>query len=45
MSKKKLLTTFKSIKRLKEAEYIEIENLVGKSKAKIIHNWISKEKQ
>ena len=45
MTKKKLLNTFKSIKRLKEADYIEIENLVGKSKAKIIHNWISKEKQ
>ena len=45
VTKKKLLTTFKSIKRLKEADYIEIENLVGKSKAKIIYNWISKEKQ
>ena len=45
VTKKKLLTTFKSIKRLKEAEYIEIENLVGKSKAEIITNWINKEKQ
>lgn len=41
VTKKKLLSTFKSIKRMKEADEIEIENAVGKSKAKIIINWIS----
>ncbi len=43
VTKKKLLTTFKSIKRLKEADSNEIENAIGKSKAKIIIDWINKE--
>lgn len=44
VTKKKLLSTFKSIKRLKDANYLEIENVVGKSKADIIIDWINKEK-
>jgi excinuclease ABC subunit C len=40
ITKKKLLATFKSIKRLKEADHAEIEKTVGKSKAKIIIDWI-----
>lgn len=40
ITKKKLLGTFKSIKRLKEADHAEIEKTVGKSKAKIIIDWI-----
>lgn len=43
VTKKKLLTTFKSIKRLKEADSNEIENAIGKSKAKIIIDWINNE--
>lgn len=43
VTKKNLLTTFKSIKRLKEADSNEIENAIGKSKAKIIIDWINKE--
>lgn len=44
VTKKKLLSTFKSIRRLKDANYLEIENVVGKSKADIIIDWINKEK-
>ena len=40
-TKKKLLSTFKSIKRLKEADLDEIEKVIGKSKAILIRNWIS----
>ena len=43
VTKKKLLSTFKSIRRLKDANYLEIENVVGKSKADIIIEWINKE--
>ncbi len=41
-TKKKLLTRFKSIKRLKEAKEEEIINLAGKSKGAIICKWIEK---
>ena len=44
VTKKKLLETFKSIKRLKEASYVDFENVVGKSKAKIIIDWINENK-
>ena len=44
VTKKKLLSAFKSIRRLKDANYAEIENVVGKSKADIIIDWINKEK-
>ena len=44
VTKKKLLSTFKSIKRLKEASYDEIEKVIGKSKANIIIDWINKNK-
>lgn len=39
-TKKKLLTHYKSIKRIKEAEQSELEELIGKSRAKVIMNWI-----
>jgi excinuclease ABC subunit C len=40
-TKKKLLTHFKSIKRIKEANEEEITKIVGKNKSFIIMNWIS----
>ncbi len=40
-TKKKLLTHFKSIKRIKEANEEEITKIVGKNKSSIIMNWIS----
>ena len=39
-TKKKLLSHFKSIKRIKEAGEEEIKNVAGKSKGEIIWNWI-----
>ncbi|HBX46925.1 MAG TPA: excinuclease ABC subunit C, partial [Porphyromonadaceae bacterium] len=35
-TKKKLLSHFKSIKRIKEAEQQEVEEVIGKAKAKLI---------
>lgn len=43
-TKKRLLSHFKSIKRLKEAKEEEIINAVGKSKGTIIWKWIEKNK-
>jgi excinuclease ABC subunit C len=43
-TKKKLLTHFKSIKRLKEANEEEIAVIAGKNKAGILMNWITEEK-
>ena len=40
-TKKKLLVHFKSIKRLKESDKEEIIKLIGKSKGKIIWEWIN----
>lgn len=40
-TKKKLLVHFKSIKRLKESDKEEIIKLIGKSKGKIIWDWIN----
>jgi excinuclease ABC subunit C len=37
-----LLTTFKSVKRVKEASYSELEHLIGKSKSTIIQNHFNK---
>ena len=45
VTKKKLLSTFKSIKRLKEADFAEIKDTVGRSKANIIINWIGEQKK
>lgn len=39
-TKKKLLTRFKSIKRIREAPQEEISELIGKSKAALIRQWI-----
>ena len=39
-TKKKLLSHFKSIKRIKEADFTEIVKLIGESRAKIIQRWI-----
>jgi excinuclease ABC subunit C len=44
-TKKKLLTHFKSIKRIKEAGRDEIIAIIGNSKGEIIHNWISETKK
>lgn len=44
-TKKKLLTHFKSIKRIKEAEREEIVRIVGKSKGELIGQWISESKK
>ena len=41
-TKKKLISHFKSIKRIKESSKEEIINLIGKSKASIIWEWINK---
>lgn len=41
-TKKKLLLHFKSIKRLKESDENEIINVIGKSKGRIIWDWINK---
>ena len=41
-TKKKLLAHFKSIKRIKEADEEEIEQLIGSSKAKLINEWKNK---
>ena len=43
-TKKKLLTHFKSIKRLKESGEEEIISVVGKSKSYLILNWINEKK-
>jgi len=43
-TKKKLLTHFKSIKRIKKASFEEITEVVGKSKANIIREWINQSK-
>jgi excinuclease ABC subunit C len=42
-SKQKLMQRFKSVKRLKEAELSEIETVVGKAKAEIIHRELNKD--
>jgi excinuclease ABC subunit C len=39
-TKKKLLTRFKSIKRIRQAPQEEISELIGKSKAALIRQWI-----
>jgi len=44
-TKKKLLTHFKSIKRLKEANEEEIVSVIGKSKGSIIMKWINEGKK
>ena len=41
-TKELLIKTFKSIKRIKEADYQEIANLIGKSKADILINGLKK---
>ena len=38
-SKKKLLTYFKSIKRIKEAEVSEIKSVLGESKGQLVFEW------
>ncbi len=43
-TKKKLLSHFKSIKRIKEADDEEVKNLIGKSKGEIIRKWIENSK-
>jgi len=43
-TKKKLLTHFKSVKRLKEANEEEIVSVIGKSKGSIIMKWINEGK-
>ncbi len=43
-TKKKLLSHFKSIKRIKEADDQEVKNLIGKSKGEIIRRWIENSK-
>ena len=42
-SKQKLMQRFKSVKRLKEAELSEIEAVLGRAKAEIIHRELNKE--
>jgi excinuclease ABC subunit C len=44
-TKKKLLSHFKSIKRIKEAGRDEIISIIGKSKGEIIYKWISETKK
>lgn len=44
-TKKKLLSHFKSIKRIKEANQKEIINAIGKSRGEIILKWIEESKQ
>lgn len=41
-TKELLIKTFKSVKRIKEADYQEIENLIGKAKANILINGLKK---
>ena len=41
-TKKKLITHFKSIKRLKESRREEIEQVIGKSKTEALINWFEK---
>lgn len=42
VSKKKLLSHFKSIKRIKEAEIEEIKNVLGESKGNLVYEWLNK---
>lgn len=44
-TKKKLLSHFKSIKRLKEASEEEIKKIIGKSKGEVIWKWINQSKK
>lgn len=44
-TKKKLLSHFKSIKRIKEASRDEITSIIGNSKGEIISKWISESKK
>ena len=44
-TKKKLLTHFKSIKRIKEADREEIIRIIGNSKGELIERWISESKK
>jgi excinuclease ABC subunit C len=44
VTKNKLLTHFKSIKRLKEADQKEIVSIIGPSKGNIIREWIDESK-
>jgi excinuclease ABC subunit C len=37
-----LIRTFKSIKRIKEADFQEIANLIGKAKAELVINSLKK---
>ena len=41
-TKELLIKTFKSVKRIKETDYQEIENLIGKAKANILINGLKK---
>lgn len=43
-TKKLLLRHFKSVKRIKEAEYSEIESVIGTSKAQIINKYFTEKK-
>ena len=43
-SKKKLLTHFKSIKRIKEAEASEIKSVLGESKGELVYEWFKNKK-
>ena len=42
VSRKKLLSHFKSIKRIKEAELNEIIEVIGESRGKLVYNWFNK---
>ena len=42
VSKKKLLSHFKSIKRIKEADVEEIKKVLGASKGELVYEWLNK---
>ena len=42
-TKELLLREFKSIEKLREADFVEVENLIGKSKAVLLKEYFSKE--
>jgi excinuclease ABC subunit C len=42
VSKKKLLSHFKSIKRIKEADVEEIKKVLGESKGELVYEWLNK---
>lgn len=43
VSKQRLLTHFKSVKRIKEADHEEIKKIIGVSRGEILIDWIKKE--